>query len=83
MEEPIGICTDCNNVLLECICPNLDQKLLKLGQSGQFTFRKCRTCDKHHSRCKCVVPEWVSSYDGKEMVMEGEKWVIKNIADQQ
>lgn len=45
----------------ECQCPDIDERWKKLENNDHFIFKKCDSCGKHYSRCKCEDPVWVSS----------------------
>ena len=51
-------CGKCQNDLVKCICPDIDERLAKIGNSPNIAFRKCLKCGKHYARCQCDEPKW-------------------------
>mgnify|MGYP001616492211 CR=1 FL=1 len=61
-------CTQCKLSVRDCKCPDIDQRLADLGgPGGSMSFRKCRECGKHYSRCSCAQPFWVYSHNNEPM----------------
>lgn len=55
-------CGRCNNELEDCLCPDIDERMAKLGaKDGPLVFKACKTCKKHYARCRCKNPEWTTS----------------------
>lgn len=49
-------CMQCNKTLGDCTCPDLQDRLKRLG--GSLVYRKCLICEQHYSKCKCENPKW-------------------------
>ena len=61
-------CGKCNKDLQECICFDIDTRLLELSnKGGSFLFKWCLNCNKHYARCRCKEPLFGIRTDGKVM----------------
>ena len=59
-------CMKCNNDLMECVCPDIEERLATLsGPGGPLVSRWCVACNKHYAGCKCENPVWGVRQDGK------------------
>lgn len=54
-------CAKCNKDLSNCTCPDLEERLNKLGNCPNFIYRKCLLCGKHYAKCTCENPIWGTS----------------------
>ena len=54
-------CMKCKNDLSECTCPDLQERLESISNSGHFIYRKCGICGLHYAKCKCEFPSWITS----------------------
>ena len=62
------ICTKCNQPIVNCICPDKEARLSKLGEAGSYVAIKfCILCNKHYALCKCEKPEFKMKAGGKIM----------------
>ena len=79
-------CVKCQNDLYDCTCPDIDERLAKLGGSKSYVvYRMCIICKKHYSRCKCVSPQWGLSNNGatqQSRTLDTGKWREENGADE-
>ena len=51
-------CVKCHNDLIDCTCPDKEERITALCNSGFFVYRRCKKCGKHYALCKCENPEW-------------------------
>lgn len=59
-------CQKCNTDLVECECPDLDEKMRELtGEDGYLGSRWCVSCDKHYALCLCTTPDWALRISGR------------------
>jgi len=49
-------CMKCNNHLSKCTCPDINERLEKLGQWQHLITEFCKNCGLHRDRCKCEYP---------------------------
>jgi hypothetical protein len=49
-------CMICNHDLMDCTCPDIDQRLSKLANAPDLALRWCEACNRHQDRCICVPP---------------------------
>lgn len=47
-------CCRCNKHIGDCTCPDIEERLAKIGQSDKVVMGACLVCKKHISRCKCT-----------------------------
>jgi hypothetical protein len=58
-------CGKCNQELSDCTCKDINERLQKAAQGGNFAYRSCTNCGKHYSFCKCEKPEWKFNFQPK------------------
>lgn len=81
-------CGNCNKHIAECTCPDIEERLAKLGSAGMNVASKfCKRCARHHSRCQCAEPEFVIRFDGRVLpesaVVKGANGGIGRLVDRQ
>jgi len=60
-------CAICNHDTATCTCKDLESRM---DAATSLVYKRCRTCMKHYTRCKCETPEWFASSGGKEINMK-------------
>ncbi len=60
-------CCKCNKQLHECTCPDIQDRLAKIGQISNLAIQWCAACDKHHLACRCSHPDWAVKLNGQIM----------------
>ena len=48
-------CCKCDNDLGDCTCEDMEERLAGISH---LAWKRCKTCQKHHARCKCETPVW-------------------------
>ena len=56
-------CDKCKKLIKDCKCPDIDEKLDSLRNNPHYIYKMCDICKRHHDRCKCKDPIWVTSHD--------------------
>lgn len=46
-------CVVCNNQLMFCKCPDIDERLRGLRKFPNICMAWCEVCDRHIDRCMC------------------------------
>lgn len=49
-------CGICQRDLVECVCPDLEERLAKAQAGGHFITLWCQSCGLHKDRCRCAEP---------------------------
>jgi len=50
-------CGQCDHDLVECQCPDLQQRMRKLTD-GVVCVKWCRVCDQSYHSCRCPSPDF-------------------------
>jgi hypothetical protein len=61
-EEEKMNCGICGESIGDCRCPDMDERMKRLRNHDRYIYKMCAICGRHHERCKCEKPEWISSH---------------------
>ena len=50
-------CIKCGHDIASCTCPDIDERLAAIGESGHVILTFCSGCGAHATRCKCPHPK--------------------------
>lgn len=50
-------CAKCQHDLVDCTCPDLEERLARASRGGHFVTLFCKLCGLHKDRCRCEAPD--------------------------
>lgn len=59
-------CVVCQSNLIDCTCPDIEERLADLANHPNMSIRICRICGLHYARCDCDAPDWGVTGDGND-----------------
>ena len=65
------LCLKCGKDLIDCICPDKEERLKAIVDSPHLVTKVCKICGKHYAGCKCENPIWITVSGGKEVRVPG------------
>lgn len=59
-------CTRCKNVVIDCECDDIEERLERLAEHPNFETNRCRNCQEHRQGCECDEYDPYESIDRSE-----------------
>ena len=50
-------CVKCQKHVVECKCPDIEERLLRIASHPNIVTEVCVKCGEHRDRCKCPQPK--------------------------
>lgn len=48
-------CALCHREVRDCVCPDIDERLARLGKSPHLALTYCQSCGRQIERCTCPI----------------------------